>query len=312
MGSGSVGPARTWDPAARPLEVSANDRLAGLRVICASPRRRSRAQPSHAAAPRDSRSTAATIDVPGRCDRGRTWICSGSGRSSACRRWRPIGTRAPINGHIVASGSGTIAGPPGHRGDDEPHGERHVARHGDHGRADSSAGVRCHAAAGHGAREGDRLVRRLRSGGRQRQAGDEGHGRRHARRRWRRSRTSRRASRRTACRRPRRSTSSRRPSAVLDITSADIDADYHDSTADIRTLDIVGRDVNVQASGTLALNETGQSNLTVHADSPEPGADREAPRPAARRHRHGRCDGDRQQARAAGRRHGRRQRREVR
>ena len=37
---------------------------------------------------------------------------------------------------------------------------------------------------------------------------------------------------------------------------------------DIRTLEIVGRDVNAQASGTLALNETGQSNLKVHADSP--------------------------------------------
>ena len=39
-------------------------------------------------------------------------------------------------------------------------------------------------------------------------------------------------------------------------------------TGDIRTLEIAGRDVNVQASGTLALNETGQSNLKVHADSP--------------------------------------------
>ena len=84
----------------------------------------------------------------------------------------------------------------------------------------------------------------------------------------RRSRTSRRASRPTACRRPAKVTLE--PSTVggLEITSATIDGDYRDSTADIRTFEIVGRDVNVQASGTLALNETGQSNLTVHADSP--------------------------------------------
>jgi len=54
----------------------------------------------------------------------------------------------------------------------------------------------------------------------------------------------------------------------LELTKANLDADYHDSTADIRTLDIVGRDINAQASGTLALNDTGQSNLKVHADSP--------------------------------------------
>ncbi|HWF85936.1 MAG TPA: AsmA family protein, partial [Vicinamibacterales bacterium] len=60
------------------------------------------------------------------------------------------------------------------------------------------------------------------------------------------------------------------PSSVgsLEITRASVDGDYHNSTGDIRTLEIVGRDVNVAASGTLALNETGQSNLKVHADSP--------------------------------------------
>jgi autotransporter translocation and assembly factor TamB len=52
------------------------------------------------------------------------------------------------------------------------------------------------------------------------------------------------------------------------ITRASLDGTYHESAGDIRTLDIVGRDVNVQASGTLALNESGQSNLKVHADSP--------------------------------------------
>jgi hypothetical protein len=54
----------------------------------------------------------------------------------------------------------------------------------------------------------------------------------------------------------------------LDITSGTIDGDYRRSTADLRTFDIVGRDLNARAAGTLALDEMGQSNLTVHADSP--------------------------------------------
>src|SRR6185503_9817984 len=54
----------------------------------------------------------------------------------------------------------------------------------------------------------------------------------------------------------------------LAMTRADVDGSYHDSTADIRTLEIVGRDVNVNATGTLALNDTGESNLKLHADSP--------------------------------------------
>jgi translocation and assembly module TamB len=54
----------------------------------------------------------------------------------------------------------------------------------------------------------------------------------------------------------------------VEITRANVDGTYHDSTGDIRTLEVVGRDVNVRASGTLALNETGQSNLNVHADTP--------------------------------------------
>ena len=54
----------------------------------------------------------------------------------------------------------------------------------------------------------------------------------------------------------------------LAITRAALDGTYHESAGEIRTLEIVGRDVNVQASGTLALNDTGQSNLKLHADSP--------------------------------------------
>jgi autotransporter translocation and assembly factor TamB len=54
----------------------------------------------------------------------------------------------------------------------------------------------------------------------------------------------------------------------LEISRASVDGTYHKSTGDIRTLEIVGRDLNVTASGTLALNETDHSNLKVHADSP--------------------------------------------
>ena len=54
----------------------------------------------------------------------------------------------------------------------------------------------------------------------------------------------------------------------LQITRATIDGDYRDSTGEIRALEVVGRDLNVQGSGTLALNETGQSNFKLHADSP--------------------------------------------
>jgi translocation-and-assembly-module (TAM) inner membrane subunit TamB-like protein len=60
------------------------------------------------------------------------------------------------------------------------------------------------------------------------------------------------------------------PSTIggLAIDRAAIDADYRNSTGQIRTLDVAGRDLNVQASGTLALNDTGNSNLKLHADSP--------------------------------------------
>jgi TamB, inner membrane protein subunit of TAM complex len=55
---------------------------------------------------------------------------------------------------------------------------------------------------------------------------------------------------------------------TLDITRGNLEGSYHDSVADIRVLDVAGHDVNVQASGALALNDTGQSNLKVHADTP--------------------------------------------
>jgi translocation and assembly module TamB len=60
------------------------------------------------------------------------------------------------------------------------------------------------------------------------------------------------------------------PSAIggLALTRASVDATYRDAIGDIRTLDVAGQDLNVRASGTVALNDTGQSNLKVHADSP--------------------------------------------
>ena len=60
------------------------------------------------------------------------------------------------------------------------------------------------------------------------------------------------------------------PSTIggLEISKGNLDADYHNRTSEIRTLEITGRDLNVEATGTLALNETDHSNLKVHADSP--------------------------------------------
>ncbi len=54
----------------------------------------------------------------------------------------------------------------------------------------------------------------------------------------------------------------------IPIESAALDADYRAQVADIRRLEVVGRDLNVTASGTLATGYDGASSLTVHADSP--------------------------------------------
>ena len=54
----------------------------------------------------------------------------------------------------------------------------------------------------------------------------------------------------------------------LDITRGNLEGSYHESVGNIRVLDVAGHDVNVKASGTLALNDIGQSNLKVHADTP--------------------------------------------
>ncbi|MEO8260165.1 MAG: translocation/assembly module TamB domain-containing protein [Acidobacteriota bacterium] len=59
------------------------------------------------------------------------------------------------------------------------------------------------------------------------------------------------------------------PSTVggLRIDSAVLDGDYRDATGVIRRLEVKGRQVNLTATGTVAINETGQSNLMVHADA---------------------------------------------
>ena len=54
----------------------------------------------------------------------------------------------------------------------------------------------------------------------------------------------------------------------LAIDSASIDGDYRDSTGVIRALEVKGHDITVSATGTLALGETGQSNVTFRADTP--------------------------------------------
>jgi autotransporter translocation and assembly factor TamB len=60
------------------------------------------------------------------------------------------------------------------------------------------------------------------------------------------------------------------PSTVggLEIASANLDAHYANATGDVRWLEIVGRDLHVDGSGAIALNDDGQSNFTVHANSP--------------------------------------------
>jgi autotransporter translocation and assembly factor TamB len=54
----------------------------------------------------------------------------------------------------------------------------------------------------------------------------------------------------------------------LAIERAGLDADYRNRTGEIRQLEVVGRDINVHAAGTLALNDSGESNLKFQADSP--------------------------------------------
>ena len=57
-------------------------------------------------------------------------------------------------------------------------------------------------------------------------------------------------------------------SARLSIDSAVVDGSYANREGQLKQLQIAGADVNVTGSGTIALNDTGSSNLTLHADTP--------------------------------------------
>jgi autotransporter translocation and assembly factor TamB len=54
----------------------------------------------------------------------------------------------------------------------------------------------------------------------------------------------------------------------LSFDHATLDADYHDHAGEIRQLEVIGPDAKLTAQGTLALGDSGSSNLTFHADSP--------------------------------------------
>ena len=60
------------------------------------------------------------------------------------------------------------------------------------------------------------------------------------------------------------------PSKVGDlvIDRAVVDGSYRDRSGEIRQLEIAGLDLSIEAQGTLALNDTGESHLTFKADSP--------------------------------------------
>jgi autotransporter translocation and assembly factor TamB len=54
----------------------------------------------------------------------------------------------------------------------------------------------------------------------------------------------------------------------LTIDSAVIDGNYSNREGQLTRLQVTGSDLNVTASGAIALNETGASNLALHADTP--------------------------------------------
>ena len=54
----------------------------------------------------------------------------------------------------------------------------------------------------------------------------------------------------------------------LTINAAAIDGTYANRTGELTQVSVAGPDVNVSGQGTLALNDDGSSNLTVHADTP--------------------------------------------
>ena len=70
----------------------------------------------------------------------------------------------------------------------------------------------------------------------------------------------------------------------LAIDRAVIDGSYRDRRAEIRQLEIAGLDLSIEARGALALDDSGASNLSFKADSPQARATRWAGRPLAPGH----------------------------
>ena len=64
------------------------------------------------------------------------------------------------------------------------------------------------------------------------------------------------------------SSSARSTFGKLTIDSAVVDGSYAAREGQLKQLQITGPDLNVTGQGTIALNESGASNLTVHADTP--------------------------------------------
>ena len=224
-----------------------------------------------------------------------TSICSRSGRPSTCRRSRTSGMpQRPSTGTSRPKGRNDAEGI-------EPHSQRHHHRLIADGRQISKPDVRC---------DRSRRPAHVTALGRSRisiprsraATGDAGQRRRHARCR----RDDRGIFRRRhAGQRFRHGEADARAvdrSAGSPFSQRRCDADYEKLDRRDPQLEIVGRDVNVTAHGTMALNDTGQSNLTFHADSPRLAGDRQSsstcrsPESAARRNR------DRQSHGAAGER----------
>ena len=199
----------------------------------------------------------------GRCGRRRSSIWSASAATSTCRRLAPSATRARSTRTSSLNGSGTTPK------------RMNVAARGSLTDTTIIGGTipqldfRRGAGQRHGPRDGQRRVRRLRSGSGERQAADEGDRRRQPERRRDSGACLERRHARHRRRRRQGSRSIRRPSAASRITRASVDARLSRSDRrDPRCSRSSAATSTCRRSGTLALNDTGQSNLKVHADSP--------------------------------------------
>ena len=251
VGSGSAGP-----------QASAMPALAGPSWISAFSRRPSPARASPAAAPPASRSTARTSRIaPTRPSP--ISICSASAsefhvpaladRPLQERDQRPRRRERPRHD----------------AGDDGRDRERHADRHVDPRRHDSAARLRRRASRSDTAHvKADGQLRRLRSGGRERQARGEGHRRRDARRRRdRRARVQRRDAGQRAGRRQgdAAAVDDRRPRDHARLARRRVSR-FRSATS-ARSTSPAATSTCRRAARSRS-NDTGQSNLKVHADSP--------------------------------------------